>query len=67
MLNLQLKSPDGKVLATKQTEMDRKRAIEMRYIGKKGTNWPKGQYSATVAIVRDGDFIALGTGDFEVR
>jgi hypothetical protein len=48
-----IEGPDGRIMAERVT-LERTQAQLFRAVGKKGTDWPKGTYSGTTTLVRDG-------------
>lgn len=65
-LSLSITGPDGEVIADTVT-LDRTQARSFRAIGRKGTAWPAGDYTATAVLMRDGIELDRGTQIMNVR
>ena len=66
-ISLQLVDPQGKVISAKVHEMPRNRAEEFRYIGRKGTSWAQGEYTATISVARGDKVLDATVRKFSLR
>jgi murein DD-endopeptidase MepM/ murein hydrolase activator NlpD len=68
-VRIEMRGPDGKVLTTNETVLDRPLAQLFRSVGqrKPATGWAAGRYSGFIALVRGGREVARGESTAEVR
>ncbi len=66
VLSLILFAPDGRLISRHFHRMPKHRAEELRYTGRKGSEWTAGDYRAVISITRDGKIQNVSTGRFVV-
>lgn len=68
-LEMSLKSPTGEIMAEATQSVDRAKAQYFQFIGKKrkADAWPRGNYTATSNILRDGTTVTEKTTIFKVE